>query len=370
MDRLIRGARRALVSALAATAWGSAPAAPSPDVPVDGLLGQLEASFDARLPPGSRARESLREVARAQRSLIAERFAQRLRAAKLPKQKLEPVELQLRVSAWMTNQFALATANAGAHEKVGYFEALMGGAPTAAGQSCNEEIVARQSKPLSDQRSLAVASFLRVTIERIGLEDRVLAPPKSDFDTLMSALAIQSIARPDGDEPLPPSVQRLLRATGGAPDAKRAEEAGCELQKWLLRRAARDPSRYRTELDALAYDVAASTHDQLAQLLPADTADSSDYPGVARLFGIEGLTEVEVELDAENRPENVTILRRDIKVPGLLGEPPLAFERVFDAKTIEHASQRTYPPRPAGRQTWNVRYEIEWQLPATTPAPR
>ena len=90
------------------------------------------------------------------------------------------------------------------------------------------------------------------------------------------------------------------------------------------------------------------------------------YPRVANFFRVEGSTTVLSELDAQGRLLAAQVVDRKIQVPGVRDNPPVAFEGVFDAATLDYAKRRSY----VGTTATKVRTELVWKLSGDDDAAR
>lgn len=90
----------------------------------------------------------------------------------------------------------------------------------------------------------------------------------------------------------------------------------------------------------------------------AQAPDKPRYPRTAQFFQAEGVTTLKVGVDGQGKALLAEVVARQITVPGVRGNLPLAFEALFDDAAIGFALQRSYPPGKAGEQ----QFEVSWSL--------
>jgi hypothetical protein len=145
-------------------------------------------------------------------------------------------------------------------------------------------------------------------------------------------------------------------------------EERCLLQQWWLRESLRkgvapavalNAFRYGTMLNAA--EIIGNAWDEPDAAAVKDPAGPPPYPGIAKRYNVTGVTTLSVQLDAEGKPMQATVTGRDIKVSGIRGVRPVAFENVFDAASVAYATQEgRHYDKPSGgdplklRMAWNL----------------
>jgi hypothetical protein len=92
---------------------------------------------------------------------------------------------------------------------------------------------------------------------------------------------------------------------------------------------------------------------------PTRSADGKpSYPRSARYFQAEGATTLKVSLNDQGHVIKAEVVSRDLQVPGVRNNRPVAFETLFDGAALEFARQRTYS---AGRAR-EEQFVLTWTL--------
>ncbi len=97
---------------------------------------------------------------------------------------------------------------------------------------------------------------------------------------------------------------------------------------------------------------------------PATPRDAAAYPWVAQANGVSGTVDVRVTTDAQGHFSSASIADRRLSVPGVVGNPPVAFESIFDSASLVQAARQFKPvaPRDDGKPS-TVKLGINWKLP-------
>lgn len=313
-------------------------------------------------------------VAKASADDIAQRYLRR-RAASQSAPKPGGVAFSApEFWAWYTNQAALVLVNLDTFQKADYLQATVNSGPTPSGKTCmamSEEL--RVLPEEGTERARRWEAVLALQLRRIGLEESAPPRPSSSYSELASAAAMAELVRPGAGEPLPAGVVRLLRGKLRA-GSNEEEEWNCELSKWMERRILSDPPRFKAELDAFIYETMDAQmeviFDTLATQRDAFKGAPDGVPLAAYVFGVQGSVQVEATVGADGKAVEATVVKRTVKVPGLLGAPPIGFERLFDAAAIDHAMSRDHRPLLADRSLGQrVIYEINWKPDEAGPQP-
>jgi hypothetical protein len=129
----------------------------------------------------------------------------------------------------------------------------------------------------------------------------------------------------------------------------------CALRQWGLATALSLPgARPADALHAYRFAAAFTAQDAFAPLengIAARAGSQQDYPLPAQFFEVEGKIQVEIEADVQGRLLHARIKARDIKVPGLHGARPVAFDTVLDEASLARA-------------------RLAWKKPPATSTPR
>ena len=114
--------------------------------------------------------------------------------------------------------------------------------------------------------------------------------------------------------------------------------------------------RYSTMADAREF-APATVGQKAAAARPS--AEKQAYPPVAAYFNVEGSTTMEAHTDEQGKFLKAQVVARKITVPGVYDNPPIAFESLLDAASLDYAEKRhKYPPS----NNPTVRFEIDWHL--------
>ena len=262
----------------------------------------------------------------------------------------------------MLNQMGLALLHLSTEEKARWAIAMIDLRPTPKGQSCLAGD--RGQPPKVDAQGLERrAAAVEPVFARIGTYTS--APERVPEPGALVVLGAWVADTVNPKVEAPPSLTRAL--------ANRAEYE-CELGKWSLRVAVRAPSHYAFELDSIfasmVEQLAATTEASLRsdpsfadRVFPARTTVEG-YPPAAAFFNVTGETVVEFTLRPDGTPKDALVLSRRIEVPGVYGEPPKAFEHLFDDAAIEVALARRFPQAAAGNlpKDRRVRLPIGWKF--------
>ena len=113
---------------------------------------------------------------------------------------------------------------------------------------------------------------------------------------------------------------------------------------WLSMQPAGDASARRKVLDELRYTTMFGIADR--DYSERDSAAKPDlvasYPPLATRYHVEGLITLKLSIDAEGKLQRAEVLRRDIQVPGIRGNRPVAFETLLDAAAVARAASNRY----------------------------
>jgi hypothetical protein len=139
----------------------------------------------------------------------------------------------------------------------------------------------------------------------------------------------------------------------------------CALHQWGL---ARELHRGDPPVAALAawrhqmLMTAPDWSDQRAQT-PAEVLVANGWPPAALQGGVHAAIDVRVVTDAQGRFATGKVSARRLTVPGVVDQPPVAFETLFDAASVAKAAVQFKPvPPPAGKTSGLAVIQINWSL--------
>jgi hypothetical protein len=151
--------------------------------------------------------------------------------------------------------------------------------------------------------------------------------------------------------------------------------ARCALHQWWLRESLRQGATPAAALNAFRFGTLINANDRFVGTFDdesqedqqAPDAASPSYPQLASRFGVGGVTVMRVQLDAAGKPLQVSVVERKIEVPGIRGVRPIAFENVFDPKSVRYALERQRYSKPKGSEPFV--FQIVWTLPELKATP-
>lgn len=194
-------------------------------------------------------------------------------------------------------------------------------------------------------------------------QDLGTRPSRADMDAADHAIALLRTGLPAATVPMTPFLAVRVFALKRSPDRPTAWERCAKSQWWLQSQLAEgkvDPAqalriyRYATMLD-------------LSALIPPGYAvppagEQGDapppYPPAAGYYGISGVLTLRASVDEQGQPLTVQLVKRQVYGPGVRGNPPVAFETVFDAVAIDMAKRRSYPAGKKGV----MQFDLAWNL--------
>ena len=167
---------------------------------------------------------------------------------------------------------------------------------------------------------------------------------------------------------LPPMLAaELLADRKKYADIHREEQ--CLLHQWWLRESLRRGAPPAQALNTFRHGTLISAGDRFAGAFepPPDgkteaAAGEPAYPRVASRFLVTGTTTLSAQLDAAGKPLQVSIIGRQVNVPGIRGARPVAFETVFDQLALNYAREGYHYAQPKAGVPSKV--QLVWNLPA------
>jgi len=180
--------------------------------------------------------------------------------------------------------------------------------------------------------------------EELPTAQAPVIPIADDIGQLVKAMRSQS---PRTAPPMVPVLawRRLVRGQ---------ETVSCPALQWWLQQAVRRPGADERALsDEYRY---------VTRPLPADPPNAKDqatanYPPAAADYGAEGKVKLQARRSG-GRMVDPVVVGRQITVPGLEGERPIAFETLFDAAALQRVRQVQQNEPDNDR----VYFEFVWRL--------
>lgn len=224
-------------------------------------------------------------------------------------------------------------------------------------------------------RTAALASE-RNLLSHWGQPRAALAPWPNPLPQDAAAQAIRRMQ--DGGErakvALPPMLASSL--LGQKKDiAELHPETQCAVQQWWFNVSLKQGSTPEAALRAFRYATLITARERFAGMFeehneegPVAPVNPRAFPKLAAKFGASGVTTLGVEVDAEGRPKRASVIDRKVKVDGIRGVRPVAFENVFDEGSVRYAMAVPKFSKPA--KAGPVEFQMVWTLddPAGTSA--
>lgn len=172
---------------------------------------------------------------------------------------------------------------------------------------------------------------------------------------------------PVSAEPMTPFLAGQVFARDRKPGKANRWEQCAKSQWWLASQLANNKMDRLAALTLYRYSTMVDVHElvppavlqKAATARPAKGEGERAYPPVAAYFGVEGSTLVQADTDDQGKFLRARVVSRKITVPGVRDNPPLAFETLLDAASLDYAeTRRRYPQDKA--QTY--RFEMNWRL--------
>lgn len=218
------------------------------------------------------------------------------------------------------------------------------------------------------QRKHALATERRL-LEAWGKPRKAVPvwPTPLPQDAAMDAIAQARAGGKPTPLALPPFLASELLAKGKAYQDVHWESR-CAIQRWWLRASLSGKAAPADALNAFRYGTLITATDRLAdsfepQAAGADKTDPAarpPYPKMAQRFDVTGATTITRRFDAAGKQAGARISARDIKVRGIRGVRPVAFENSFDAPSLRYALA-TATPAKAGERAPEV-FQMNWSL--------
>lgn len=228
--------------------------------------------------------------------------------------------------------------------------------------------ILRLQKMPPAQRSAALATERRL-LSHWGQARPALAPWPDPLpqDAAMSLIKGLPGGGPRPALALPPMVVSPLLGERKAYTAI-DPAVQCRLQQWWLQESLHHGAAPAAALNAFRYGTLISANDRFVGMFEppkkdpkaAEASSAPDYPKLASRFGVTGATTVQVQLGAGGAPHQANVVERKIKVDGIRGVRPVAFENTFDSVSIHHAMAQPHYDKQAGDAPF--KFQMVWSL--------
>lgn len=164
--------------------------------------------------------------------------------------------------------------------------------------------------------------------------------------------------------PMMPYLAGMVFARDRKPGKPDRWEQCARSQWWLQSQLAKRDADRGQALAIYRY----STMPDLAEMVPASVSSSTEdvrstgnkpgYPRAASQFQVEGSITLKVNVDNLGRVLKAEIVAREIRVPGVRNNRPLAFETLFDDAALAFAQQKIYSAGSAREE----QFVLVWKL--------
>ena len=327
----------------------------------------LELPENMNLDPSLRdaAVQLVRAQAQSRRAQIAAWVGEEHAASKDP--NLRRAQLAHALLLRSINEMAIWSVESlgPAHDEVWTKAALVSTACASQYQNPFAQRVAMiQAAPLDARPALLAGE--KELLARWGTTRRELAPRPSVAQLTAADRAIARLGEglPEKAAPMTPFLAGQVFARDRKAGKSDRWEQCAKSQWWFQsqlansnvdRTQALTVYRYSTMLDANEYVPAAfkskSEPTRLAEGKPM-------YPRAALYFQVEGTTTVQVNIDDQGKALSAEVVARDLRVPGVRNNRPLAYESLLDDASLDFARQRSYPVGKAGA----AQFVMNWTL--------
>lgn len=222
-----------------------------------------------------------------------------------------------------------------------------------------------QAAPIDVRPALLAAE--RQLLSRWGTKRQSLPPRPlaADLDAADQAITRLRAGLPVTAQPMVPYLAWQIFNRDRKPGPADRWQQCAKSQWWLASQLAGGKSDRTLALAVYRYSTMIDVHD----FVPASviekaaatrrTEGQQPYPPVAAYFNVEGSTTVQAETDEHGRFLKAQVVSREIKVPGVRDNPPLAFETLLDAAALNYAAKRSYPDAKAARQQFAINWRLE-----------
>ncbi len=221
-----------------------------------------------------------------------------------------------------------------------------------------------QAAPLDARPALLAGE--RELLSRWGTKRRTLPtrPSAEDLNAADQTITRLRAGLPVTAEPMTPYLAGQVFDRARKPGKSDRWEQCAKSQWWLAsqlaggnvdRTAALTLYRYSTMLDVHEF-VPTAVLQEAAATRPGEGKHA--YPRVATYFQAEGVTIVQADTDALGNFLKARVVSRKVTVPGVRDNPPVGFETLLDAASLDYAKERSYPADKA----FSYQFEMAWRL--------
>jgi hypothetical protein len=221
-----------------------------------------------------------------------------------------------------------------------------------------------QAAPVDVRPALLAAE--RQLLSRWGTKRQGLLPRPSatDLDAADQAITRIRAGLPVTAGPMTPYLAGQIFDRDRKPGPADRWQQCAKSQWWLASQLAGGKTDRTLAIAVYRYSTMIDVHDFVPDSVirkaaaARPTEGQQAYPPVAAHFNVEGSTTVQAETDDHGRLLKAQVISREIKVPGVRDNPPVAFETLLDAAALDYAAKRSYPDAKAARQ----QFVINWRL--------
>lgn len=225
-----------------------------------------------------------------------------------------------------------------------------------------------QAMPAAQQQ--AALATERALLERWGTPRPAPQPWPDPLPQDVGMLAIAQI-RDGGPRPplalAPHLAAALLAKREGY--SEQPWETKCAFQRWWLRVSLAQGTAPGPALLAFRYGTLITATERLGQRFELTEEEASKaepqkapmpYPRLAMRFDVTGTTTVTRRAGAAGKPDLISVTDRKIKVRGIRGTRPVAFETTFDELAVQYALKNGVPAKPGKSRP--QAFQLVWNL--------
>lgn len=194
----------------------------------------------------------------------------------------------------------------------------------------------------------------RQLLARWGQPRQVDETPPLDAEEQL--LRVRALGLPP-KKPVPPVLAHVY--LGDVDDTRRdpllaGVDARCAMHQW----AGANVAQFRAALAAQAPDLFWQSRVDAV----APTADDNPFPRMPNYFSATGLVTVQADVNAQGRLVRLSVVKRELQVPGLRDVRPFAFEGMFDLATLAKARSMDWAAAAPKEGVKTVQREFVWGL--------
>jgi len=221
-----------------------------------------------------------------------------------------------------------------------------------------------QAAPLDARPALLAGE--RDLLSRWGTKRQSLPtrPAAADLEAADQAITLLRAGLPITAVPMTPFLADRLFDRKRKPDPSDRWEQCAKSQWWLASQLADGKVDRSEALTLWRY----STMFDVNELIPDSVEPSAGtsrlaagkpaYPLAATYFSVEGVTTVQVDTDALGNLLKARVVSRKLTVPGVRDNPPVAFETLLDAASLDLAAK----PGQLAKKSTGFKFDAVWRL--------